>query len=202
MNTRATSKSAKSANSAATSGQARSGPTIYLACSFRHIHAVRLLGRELKAMGYEILDWTKKATPPEGLSPAERRAWMDTDHGGEVYIFCEQACREADFVIYLGTSGQDAGVEVGLAKGSGVPVLCIRGPLEAPGLMLYGAGSVWLESIEEALDLLGEIKQWAKIAQADGPLADMPPTVQAMLKKFLHKKGSQGERPEQTIHEM
>ena len=171
----------------AMSGQRISGPTIYMACSFRHIHAVRLLGRELKAQGYEILDWTEKATPPEGLTPTERRAWMDTDHGGEVYIFCERACKEADFLIYLGTSGQDAGVEVGLAKGSGVPVLGIRGPLEAPGLMLYGAGSVWLESIEEAIDLLVEIRRWAKAAQGPGSLEDMPPKVRIMLKKYLQR---------------
>ena len=109
-----------------------SGLKVYIAASFRHLHAARLLGRAIRAMGYGLLDWTELAKPPEGLTPAERRAWMDTDHGGEVFAFCERACREADFVVYLGASGQDAGVEVGLARAWGVPVLGIRGPLEAP----------------------------------------------------------------------
>lgn len=135
---------------------------IYVASSFRHVHAVRLLGRELRSMGYTVLDWTEKATPPEGLNPAQRREWMDTDHGGEVFVFCAKACKEADFLIYLGSSGQDAGVEVGIAHGSGVPVLAIRGPLEAPGLMLYGAGTVWVDSIEAALELLAEIQRFSK----------------------------------------
>lgn len=130
------------------------GLSVYIAASFRHLHAVRLLGRAMRNMGYRLLDWTELAKPPEGLTPAERRAWMDTDHGGEVFAFCERACREADFVVYLGASGQDAGVEVGLARALGVPVLGIRGPLEAPGLMLYGAACVWVESVESALDLL------------------------------------------------
>ena len=32
--------------------------TIYVAGSFKHKHGVRLLGRELRAMGCRMLDWT------------------------------------------------------------------------------------------------------------------------------------------------
>ena len=129
--------------------------TIYVAGSFKHKHGVRLFCRELAALGCRILDWTEKATPPPGLTPQERRVWMDTDRaGGSVYAFCREACRTADLVVYYGASGQDAGVEVGLATGAGVPVLGIRGPLEAPGLMLHGAGTVWVDSVEQALELV------------------------------------------------
>ena len=160
-------------------------PSIYIASSFRHLHAVRLLGRELRALGYDILDWTEKATPPEGLSPAQRRNWMDTDHGGRVYIFCENACREADFLIYLGSSGQDAGVEVGMAKAWNVPILGIRGPLEAPGLMLYGAGSVWVENVEDALDLLTRAIHWASVYAGEREERDAAPArVAELLQKY------------------
>ena len=133
---------------------------VYIASSFKNVHAVRLLAKAMRSMGYTILDWTEKATPPEGLSSAKRREWMDTDHGGEVFVFCAKACKEADFVIYLGTSGQDAGVEIGIAYGQGIPVLGIRGPLESPGLMLYGAGTVWVEHIEQAMSTLEEIFEY------------------------------------------
>lgn len=138
----------------------RDGLAIYIAGSFRHKHGVRLLGRELQSLGCTILDWTEKAVPPPGLTPSERRIWMDTDqNGGQVYTFCHQACIGADLVIYYGESGQDAGVEVGLAAGAGVPVLGIAGPLEWPGLMLNGAVSYWAASPDEAITIVARLCQ-------------------------------------------
>lgn len=97
----------------------------------------------------------RKATPPAGLTPDERRRWFDTEQqGGQVYEFCADACRHADVVVYLGASGQDAGVEVGLAAGNGTPVLGVRGPLEAPGLMLHGVVDLWCYDIQETVDVL------------------------------------------------
>ncbi len=131
---------------------------IYIASSFRHIHAVQLLEKHLIKMGYEILDWTRKASVPEGLSPAQRREWMDTDNsGGTVFEFCKNACTSADLVIYLGESGQDAGVEIGMAKASNIPVLGVRGPLEYAGLMLYGSCTKWVETIDQALVILEDL---------------------------------------------
>ena len=131
--------------------------TIYIASSFKHLHAVQLLVRTLREHDCRILDWTEKAVPPEGLNAAARREWMDTDHGGEVFAFCATACKQAQLVIYLGTSGQDAGVEVGIAHGAGIPILGIRGPLESPGLMLYGAVTRWVDNIGDAIKLVAHI---------------------------------------------
>ena len=140
--------------------------SVYVASSFRHLHAVQLLTRELRALGCQVADWTEKAAPPEGLKPAERRAWMDTDHGGEVFNFCFNACRDADLVIYVGTAGQDAGVEVGMAYAAGRPVLGILGPLEAPGLMLHGAVTVWADSVERALWFVLRLEEKTREAPA------------------------------------
>lgn len=128
---------------------------IYIAASFKHLHGVRLLGGELRRLGCEILDWTAKASPPPGLTAAQRRIWMDTDqNGGQVFEFCRNACLTADLVIYLGESGQDAGVEIGLAAAAGVPILGIRGPLESPGLMLHGAVTAWTENASHAIAIV------------------------------------------------
>ncbi len=149
--------------------------TIYVAGSFKHKHGVRLLGRELRSLGCRMLDWTEKAVPPPGLTPAQRRIWMDTDRDvRKVYTFCRKAFLTAVLVIYYGASGQDAGVEVGLASGAGVPVLGIRGPLEGPGLMLHGAVCLWVDGAEEALNLVERVLAhagtgWAALEnEADG----------------------------------
>lgn len=136
---------------------------IYIAASFKHLHGVRLLAQELRRLDCEILDWTSLASPPPGLTPSERRIWMDTDqNGGQVYKFCKEACQNADLLIYFGQSGQDAGVEVGLAAANNVPIVGIRGPLEGPGLMLHGAVGAWAESIEEALAIITDMVRKAR----------------------------------------
>ena len=140
-------------------------PSAYIAASFKHTHGVRLLVRDMRAMGFNLLDWTEKAAPPSGLSPLERRQWMDTDsEGGQVFAFCRDACVLTHLVVYFGASGQDAGVEVGMAHAAGVPVLGIRGPLEGPGLMLHGAVDCWVEQIEDALALLAQVAGHAATA--------------------------------------
>ena len=161
--------------------------TIYIAASFKHMHGVRLLGRELRALGCAILDWTEKAVPPPGLTPAQRRVWMDTDRdGGQVFAFCRDACLTADMVIYFGASGQDAGVEVGLACGAGVPVLGIRGPLEAPGLMLHGAMTTWAESVEEAVALVAGCLRFT--AQEGEPGAESDARIRALCSRALLRR--------------
>ena len=143
--------------------------TVYTAASFRLLHAVRLFHDALRARipQVRIWDWTDMGMPPQGLTPEQRRRWFDTEQqGGQVYRFCRDACASADVVVYLGHSGQDAGVEVGLAVGAGVPVIGVAGPLEAPGLMLHGAVSVWVDGAEDALDLVGRVLAHAAAAWA------------------------------------
>lgn len=132
--------------------------TVYIASSFKHLHGVQLLCKELRRLDCEILDWTAKATPPPELTAAQKRIWMDTDpEGGEVFKFCQNACKVADLLIYFGASGQDAGVEVGMAYAHGLPIIGIRGPLESPGLMLHGAITYWTADTETALDIMREL---------------------------------------------
>ncbi|MDR1857523.1 MAG: translation initiation factor 2 [Desulfovibrio sp.] len=161
---------------------------VYVAASFRHKHGVRLLCARLRELGWTVLDWTEKAVPPPGLTPLERRQWMDTDtDGGQVYAFCRDACLGADLVIYYGASGQDAGVEVGLAAAAGVPVLGLRGPLEGPGLMVHGAVSAWADSAEALLDVVTKLGDFAR----GGDLPDVreDPAAHAVCQAYRRRCG-------------
>ena len=117
---------------------------VYISSSYRNISAIRLLTKILKEAGHCVLDWTPRAMPPSGLTPSERRTWLDTSAREETFAFCSSACASVDVVIYLGDSGQDAGVEVGMAWTAGVPVLGVAGPFEKPGPMLSEAVSAWV----------------------------------------------------------
>ena len=60
-------------------------------------------------------------------------------------------------MVYLGDSGKDTAVQVGMAKAVGTPVLGVSGPLENVGLMLLNAVSLWVDGPEDALDVIVQI---------------------------------------------
>lgn len=133
---------------------------IYIASSFRNLHAVDLLMDRLQDAGHSVLDWTKFAPPlPAGMRPEERRSVLDSDSRGQIFEFCTSASGGADLVIYLGESGQDAACEVGIAFNAGVPVFGLGGPLEAPGLILSRAVSAWFAKVPE---LLAAVERFAE----------------------------------------
>ena len=124
--------------------------TIYIASSFRSLHAVHLLRDALQERCHKVLDWTRFAPPlPEGMTPEKRRMALDTDERGDIFSFCAEACAQADLIIYLGPAGQDAAAEVGMAYVSGVPIFGLAGPLEQPGLILTRAVTRWCADVEE-----------------------------------------------------
>ena len=47
-------------------------------------------------------------------------------------------------MLYLGDSGKDCAVQVGMAKAIGTPVMGIAGPLEETGLMLRNGVALWV----------------------------------------------------------
>ena len=133
---------------------------IYIASSFKNLHGVHLLRDLLAAQGHELLDWSALAPPlPDDMPPEERRQILDSDERGEIFDFCAQACKSADLVIYLGPAGQDAAAEVGVAYASGVPVLGLVGPLEAPGLILTRCVGKWFNRVADLLNYLGKFNQ-------------------------------------------
>lgn len=128
---------------------------IYIASSFRNLRRVRALRDDLMALGHTVHDWTRLAPPiPEHCTRKQRKALLDTDEKGDIFRFCRDACVSVDLVVYLGASGQDAGVEIGMAYASGTPVVGISGRKENPGLMLNGCAQ-WYP---DKKSLLREIK--------------------------------------------
>lgn len=133
---------------------------IYIATSWRNVHACCLLRDTLLDCGYDVLDWTQKAPPlPDDMGLEERRSILDSDIRGDIFDFCAGACGGgADLVIYLGPAGQDAACEVALAYASGTPVIGLAGPLEKPGLILSRCVGRWVK-YEELYEVINEVRQ-------------------------------------------
>ncbi|WP_084516373.1 hypothetical protein [Desulfovibrio cuneatus] len=127
----------------------------YVASSFKNLPQVQALQKALLARGHTVADWGALAPPiPATASPEERKRLLDTDERGTIFRFCASHVGYADRVIYLGPSGQDAGVEVGMAYSHNIPVWGVAGPDERPGLMLHGAVQDWFETTEALLEEL------------------------------------------------
>lgn len=134
---------------------------VYIASSFRQLHAVQALRELLISDGHSIIDWTVKAPPlPAGLSAQERRTFYDTDESGDLYDFCARASGAfgrgpgADVVIYFGPAGQDAACEVGMAAASGILTLGVASDLEEPGLILSRAVRFWCDNVSQLRSVL------------------------------------------------
>lgn len=126
---------------------------IYIASSFRNLHAVQLLRDRLQELGHTVLDFTAFTPPlPDSMKPKERRAALDADEYGTIFSFCTESCASADLVIYLGASGQDSACEVGIAFGAGVPVLGSAGALEKPGTIISRAVSIWAKDVNALMN--------------------------------------------------
>ena len=112
----------------------------YTVALYRHLHAVRLIQARMRRLqGLAVLDWTREA-PSLSTPLAERRR-----------LLREAGCAAADPMLYLGDSGKDCAVQVGMAKAIGTPVMGIAGPLEETGLMLHNAVALWVPGPFEAI---------------------------------------------------
>ena len=137
---------------------------IYIASSFRNLHAVQMLRDTLKKRGHVVLDWSSYAPPlPDEMTPEERRAALDADEHGEIFNFCTMSCAQADLVIYLGQAGQDSACEVGIAFNAGVPVYGLAGVLEKPGTIMHRAVSQWFPDNKRLLTAVTKLARELRV---------------------------------------
>ena len=126
---------------------------IYIASSFKNLHAVHSLSILLEDRGHTVLDWSKFAPPlSPKLTPEQRKIALDATERDDIFEFCSESCAHADLVIYLGPAGQDAACEIGMAYVAGVHTFGLAGPLEVPGLILNKAVSKWCRNVDHLLD--------------------------------------------------
>lgn len=133
---------------------------VYIAASWRHEHAVRMLTEKIRFLGVEVLSFVENSADVAGLASKpdgkEFDEWVWSEDGYDKFQFDTNSATNASAVIYLGPSGTDAWAEVGAAWSAGVPVLGLSAKGEQAGLMCRMVE--WFANHDELLAMLKEMK--------------------------------------------
>jgi len=116
---------------------------VYIAASWKHEHAVRMLTDLLRDIGLEVLSFVEnklgKQDGYEALTPGGVKIdfdeWVYSERGEDSFYFDTNGATTADLVIYIGPSGTDAWAEVGAAWGAGQTIIGLWAKGEPAGLM-------------------------------------------------------------------
>jgi len=112
-------------------------PQLYIASSWKNVHAVKMLTEKLRAAGFKVASFVENAYE-ENLFPAGKfdfDEWIASDLGQKAFEYDTDGARLSDAIVYLSPSGCDAWAEVGIAWGSHVPVFGLHAKGEQVGLM-------------------------------------------------------------------
>ena len=136
---------------------------IYIASSWKNVHAVEMLTSLLREAGHEVISWVEN-NYKENYSVAKKidfEHWVDTPDAEKSFIFDTDGATKSDLMIYLAPSGKDAGAEVGAAWASKVPIIGLFSKGEDFGLMrkmIYK----WFDRHTQILDYIHSIKDMQK----------------------------------------
>lgn len=109
---------------------------IYIASSWKNIHAVELLTEKLREAGHEVISFVEKNFDElNAIQKVGLDQWINSQEGKLAFIYDTDGATKSDLVIYIAPSGKDAAAEVGAAWASHVPTIGLYAKGEDFGLM-------------------------------------------------------------------
>lgn len=133
-------------------------PSVYIAASWRNEHAVVMLTKRLREIGFEVRSFVEN-NYGEGIGFDPRlnnfKDWCASDDGRRAFEFDTDSATTCDCVVYIAPSGQDAWAEIGAAWSAKVPVYGLWAKGECVGLMRRMVKQ-WFVNYESMLDVLKE----------------------------------------------
>lgn len=115
--------------------------TVYIAASWKHEHAVRMLTDLLRDEHIRVLSFVENTEETEDLVRNPKRIttdeWIDGKRGRSKFQFDVESATMADVVVYVGPSGTDAWAEVGAAWAAGRAIVGLYAKGEPSGLMRH-----------------------------------------------------------------
>jgi hypothetical protein len=129
---------------------------IYIASSWKNVHAVELLTAELRKMGHEVLSFVENDFfELEVAKKIGFDEWCNSEGGSKAFDYDVSGAIKSDVVIYISPSGKDAAAEVGAAWASNVTILGLYAKGEDFGLMRKMV-SKWFDHYTDLLNFLKE----------------------------------------------
>ena len=143
---------------------------IYIASSWKNVHAVELLTCELRSMGHEVHsfvennfgEWDTEKRP----DPMPFDEWVLSESGKQAFDFDTAWASKSDLMIYVGPSGVDAWAEVGIAWACDLVIFGLHAKGEPSGLMRRLMNR-WTSHSSELLGWVREMEQGVKVTAAD-----------------------------------
>lgn len=138
---------------------------IYIASSWKNVHAVTMLTEKLRAAEHEVFsfvennhgeDMTDSQLYDEDGKPVSFDDWCASPAGEKAYDYDTESAMGADCVVYIGPSGKDAAYETGLARGRGVPAFGLLAKGEDFGLMRRGIS--WCRDVDTLMMQISILK--------------------------------------------
>lgn len=117
---------------------------IYIASSWKNVHAVEMLTDHLRESGHTVLSFVENnhgenpnsaANEKAGEKPVPFDEWCNSADGERSFKYDTDGAMLSDLVIYVAPSGKDAAAECGMAFARGVPMLGLFAKGEDFGLM-------------------------------------------------------------------
>lgn len=94
---------------------------IYIASSWKNVHAVELITDLLEDKGIEVLSFVRNSN--EEIQGIDFEHWVHSPAAKKSFEYDTNGAKTADLVIYISPSGKDAAAEVGIPWAVGCPLL-------------------------------------------------------------------------------
>lgn len=132
---------------------------IYIASSWKNVHAVEMLTALLRQKGHTVLSFVEKSYGEWGaVAKMGFEQWVTTEAAAMCFTYDSESAMNSDLVIYISPSGKDAAAEVGMAYAKGVPIIGLYAKGEDFGLMRKMMLE-WCESYRQVLDMVDQFEK-------------------------------------------
>jgi len=136
---------------------------IYIASSWKNVHAVEMLTHFLRNRGHEVISWVENNFGENHNHVTKKmdfETWVNSNASDQSFEFDTHGAMASDLFIYVGPAGKDASAECGMCygqrlAGKTIPMVGLWAKGEDFGLMRKMFDG-WYERFPDLLDAVSQ----------------------------------------------